>query len=123
MKKRTDFVTNSSSSSFIISKDNISKFKLQTILLEIANKEGALYDCEDFYSLDDVKDDGVGSRYRIKEGTEENPVYDYDDLKDIEVPYTNHYIVDNGSNGRYDWDVVEEVMKKYNVPWEYGYCD
>ena len=39
MKMREDFVTNSSSSSFIISKDDVSYDRLLEILLEIANEE------------------------------------------------------------------------------------
>ena len=44
MKCRLSHVTNSSSSSFIISRDQVKRKKLIKILLEIANKEYSYYD-------------------------------------------------------------------------------
>ena len=120
MKIRHDFVTNSSSSSFIISKDNISHGQLLEILLEIANKE---YDNND-YTWDDVKGNCVAYRYHIKEATKKEPYEEYDWYSDdINQKYDNHYIIDNEDCGRYNWDAIEEVLTKHNIPWEYGYCD
>lgn len=117
MKVRRDFVTNSSSSSFIISKDDVSYDKLLEILLEIANKEREYWDDEDTY--ENYYD--ISYRYEIHEGTPEKPYEDYDWLKPIY--YDNHFIVDNNSCCRYDWDAVEDVLAKYDIPWHMGYCD
>ena len=124
MKVRKDFVTNSSSSSFIVCKDNISHDDLLKVLLEIANKESHYYDDDEDYTEEDITENCVAYRYHIKEATKENPHPEYDDYwGSVETVYDNHYIIDNDDCGRYDWDVIEEVLKKHNIPWEYGYCD
>ena len=116
MKTRKDFVTNSSSSSFVISRDHVDREKLKRILLEIANLEGKKWDCE--YTEEDIHEGGVTHRYNITEATSEQPYSDYYDEE-----YTNHYIIDNKSCVRYDWDVIEEVLDKHNIPFFYGYCN
>ena len=126
MKVRLSHVTNSSSSSFIISKDQISYDKLIEVLLEIANKEADNYDDLDiYYNLEeDVTSDCVAGRYHIKEATEENPLdrdgYKWDKYSE---PYDHHWFIDNESCGRYDWDIIEEVLNKYGIDYECGYCD
>lgn len=116
MKTRFDFVTNSSSSSFVISRDHVDREKLNHILLEIANLEGKEWGCE--YTEEVIREDGVTHRYNITEATPEQPYSDYYDKE-----YTNHYIIDNDSCVRYDWDAIEEVLDKHNIPFVYGYCD
>lgn len=118
MKVRRDFVTNSSSSSFIISKDDISYDKLLEVLLEIANNERSYWDDEDVY--ENYYD--ISYRYEVHEGTEGSPYEDYNGWGDS-IYYYNHFIVDNNSCGRYDWDAVENVLSKYDIPWHMGYCD
>lgn len=123
MKVRRDFVTNSSSSSFIICKDNISHDDLLKVLLEIANKELHYYDDDEDYTEEDITENCVAYRYHINEATKENPYSEYDFWGRLEGAYDNHYIIDNDDCGRYDWDAIEEVLKEHNIPWEYGYCD
>ena len=124
MKIRKDFVTNSSSSSFIICKDNVSYEQLLQILLEIANKESSYYGDEE-YTEEDITEDCVAHRYYITDATRENPHLEYEDdwLCTGEIIYDNHYIIDTHGCVSDDWDSIEEVLSKYNIPWEQGYCD
>lgn len=146
MKTRLSHVTNSSSSSFVISRNDITKDKLIDILLEIANKEyyenwkeegdeeiryNLEEDVEEKIEEDDIYHPEtkmfeprdrlktvVAGRYIITECTEDKPYVDWDDYE-----YTNDYIIDNESCIRYDWYVVDEVLSKYGIPWRRGYCD
>lgn len=128
MKTRLSHVTNSSSSSFIISKNDITKDKLIEVLLEIANESDKEWreklNDEDYpYTLENcVKDDCVAYNYNIYEGTEELPHYQ-DNWYGDEIIYTNNFVIDNDCGIRYDWDIVDKILSKYGIPWEQGYCD
>lgn len=114
MKVRKDFVTNSSSSSFVISRDNISYDKLLDVLLEIANKSTDWLEDEEGY----VDYNEISYKYEIRECTHEQPYEDYNYHE-----YDNHFIVENNCYCRYDWDVVESVLAQYGIPWTFVYCD
>ena len=132
MKYRLSHVTNSSSSSFIISRDQVKRKKLIKILLEIANKEYSYYDDESDndkpqFTLDeDVTEDCVAYRYCIKKATKKHPLdrdgYKWTKYSDSE-PYDHHWFIDNESCGRYDWDIIDEILAKYGITYKRGYCD
>ena len=129
MKIRKDFVTNSSSSSFVISKDAISLDKLFDILIELANTEEKEYGHQWTFTRDDIDNNTIG-KYRVRETTEK---YIYNTEGEFILPeltkyydginYTNHYIIDNEGMSRYPWYIIDGILSKYNIPWNYGYCD
>lgn len=125
-KIRRGFVTNSSSSSFIISRNAVTKDKLKEILLEIANEEKKYDDWYDdqrdengnVYNKDDIIGDIVAHRYIITEIIGKGKFADWDDYE-----YEDVYYIDNESCMRYDWDAVDDILSKYDIDWHRGYCD
>lgn len=122
MKVRKDFVTNSSSSSFIVSRNDVTRDKLIEILLEIVNMEHEYYADDERFTIDDIEGNCVAYRYNIKEATPESP-YNMDYYHMEPETFNNHFIIDNDDCGRYNWNVIREVLAKYNIPWVHGYCD
>lgn len=128
MKLRNDFVTNSSSSSFVISRDNISKDKLIDILLEIVALDRKWYDDEEDYVEPTREEDYregedndfyVTWHYHVTEATRDKPFTDIGDT----MVYDNHFIIDNEGNIRYDWDNIYDIFDKYDLDFRRGYCD
>ncbi len=124
MKIRKDFVTNSSSSSFIISRDKVTHGRLLDILLEMANEEAKHWRDDDYdeYDWSDVSGDGIG-HFRIKEYVDEPYEVCYWTVNTNDKKYENVFVIDNEDCGRYYWDAVEKVLNKYGIELITGYCD
>ena len=124
MKIRQDFVTNSSSSSFIISKDKITHGHLLDILLEMANEEMKTWSGgnQDEYDWSDVRGNGVG-HFNIKEFTGDDAYLVYKWYEKSERVYKDVFVVDNDDTGRYNWGAVEKVLNKYDLELVKGNCD
>ena len=124
MKIRQDFVTNSSSSSFIISKDKITHGHLLDILLEMANEEMKTWSGGnlDEYDWSDVRGNGVG-HFNIIEFTGDNAYLVYKWYEKSELVYKDVFVIDNDDNGRYNWGVVAKVLDKYGLELIKGNCD
>lgn len=124
MKIRYDFVTNSSSSSFIISKDKITHGHLLDILLEMANEEAKAWrgGNQDEYDWSDVRGNGVG-HFNIKEFTGDDVYLVYKWYEKSELVYKDVFVVDNDDTGRYNWGAVAKVLNKHGLELIKGNCD
>ena len=133
MKTRNDFVTNSSSSSFIVDKNDVSFGKLIKAILEIANteydwlwndssiKKRKKYKTKDIDFCTEYGEEWlcVAPHYYVKRSSQDKP---FRINKGIKV-YDHHYLIDNLGEIKYDWNLVEDVLNEYGIPWEYGYRD
>jgi len=140
MKIRNGFVTNSSSSSFIIaSKDVDYEFLLHTVLKDLFIEQKKWF----YYDEDEEKTDGEIEEELAEEYSASNVLAgngnivlrsmtreEYEDEffsfklnsnieKDEKI-----YVVDNDDGMRYDFSEVDEIVtEKHGIPYVRGYCD
>lgn len=142
IKIRADFITNSSSSSFIISTKDVDYDHLVNVILrdyhiEMKKEFGYLkeYTQEEIANWYDpekvLNDDDSNFGLFIKSKKEINDEDDYgwgwsveEKEEEIKKQEEQFYVIDNNCTRRFNWNVVEKVFTdKYNIPWKHGYCD
>lgn len=143
MKIRQDFITNSSSSSFIISTKDIDYDYLVNIILkdyyvEMKKEFGYLEENteEEIASWYDpekvINDDDSNFGLFIKTKREVDDEDDYygwgmskeEKAEEIKKQEEKFYVIDNNCTRRFNWDLVDKIFtEKYNIPWKHGYCD